>query len=110
MEISKEVLKGYIDTIVLSIIEKKDCYGYEIAKTVREFSQGSFELKEGTLYIALKRLESNKYIESYWYDGESKGGRRKYYKITNEGERYLKVKEDEWSFMKKMMDYFLGGI
>lgn len=109
MEISKEALKGYIDTIILSIIKKQDCYGYEIAKTVRDYSEGAFELKEGTLYLALKRLETNSYIQSYWDDGASNGGRRKYYKMTEEGFEFLGYKKEEWTFMKAMMDYFLGG-
>ena len=36
MELNKEVLKGHIDTLILSILKEKDCYGYEIAKQVRE--------------------------------------------------------------------------
>ena len=39
MELSKEVLKGHIDTLIVSILNEKDCYGYEIAKQVREKSQ-----------------------------------------------------------------------
>lgn len=110
MQVGKEVLKGHIDTIILSIINIQDCYGYEIAKSVREHSNSAFELKEGTLYIALKRLESNGYIRSYWDDGESKGGRRKYYTITENGQAFFQVKKDEWAFMKKMMDDFVGGM
>ncbi|WDV44329.1 PadR family transcriptional regulator [Clostridiaceae bacterium M8S5] len=109
MEISKEVLKGYIDTIILSIVNKNDCYGYEIAKTVRDNSNGSFELKEGTLYIALKRLEKNEYIKSYWYDGISNGGRRKYYKMTQKGIIFLEYKIKEWEYMKDIINNFLGG-
>lgn len=52
LELNKEVLKGHIDTLILSILRDKDCYGYEIAKNVRDRS--SFELKEGTMYLALK--------------------------------------------------------
>lgn len=109
MQISKEVLKGYIDTIILSIVAKNDCYGYEIAKTVRDYSEGAFEIKEATLYIALKRMETNKYISSYWDDGASNGGRRKYYKMTDEGAEFLKYKKQEWEYMKSMMNHYLGG-
>ena len=57
MEINKEVLKGHIDTLILSLLHDRDMYGYEIAKFVREKSNEQFELKEGTLYLSLKRLE-----------------------------------------------------
>ncbi|MGG4471578.1 PadR family transcriptional regulator, partial [Paenibacillus alvei] len=46
MEINKEVLKGHIDTLILSLLCKQDMYGYEIAKVVREKSKEQFELKE----------------------------------------------------------------
>ena len=62
MEVNKEVLKGHIDTIILSLLHIRDMYGYEIAKLVREKSDEQFELKEGTLYLSLKRLEKNKWI------------------------------------------------
>ncbi|MDF2558374.1 MAG: PadR family transcriptional regulator, partial [Bacillales bacterium] len=55
MEVNKEVLKGHIDTLILSLIHSRDMYGYELAKYVREKSENQFELKEGTLYLSLKR-------------------------------------------------------
>jgi len=66
LEVSKELLKGHIDMLVLSLISKRDMYGYEIAKKVRTESSGAFELKEGTLYLALKRIEKQKLVTSYW--------------------------------------------
>lgn len=109
MEIDKEVLKGYIDTIILSVLEEKPLYGYELAKRVREKSNAEFELKEGTMYLALKRLENNKLVESYWGEDDSLGGRRKYYRILPEGAARFHQKKLEWDFVKKIIDKFLGG-
>lgn len=109
MEVNKEVLKGHIDTIILSLLQQRDMYGYELAKFVREKSNDQFELKEGTLYLSLKRLEKNQWIESYWGDDQGPGGRRKYYKITPLGRDYIKEKRREWEFVKKIMDTFLEG-
>lgn len=108
MELNKEVLKGHIDTLILSILNEKDCYGYEIAKQVRENSE--FELKEGTMYLALKRLETKSLIESYWGEEQSAGGRRKYYRLTKEGIEALTIKKKEWSILKKIMNSFLGEV
>lgn len=105
MELNKEVLKGHIDTLILSILKEKDYYGYEIAKQVREKSE--FELKEGTMYLALKRMESKKLIKSYWGNEQSSGGRRKYYNLTEEGHDFLKIKKIEWRFIKNVMNQFL---
>ncbi|CAM4465290.1 PadR family transcriptional regulator [Paenibacillus tarimensis] len=107
MDINKEVLKGHIDTLILSLLYSRDMYGYDLAKTVREKSGNTFELKEGTLYLSLKRLEQNKWVESYWGEEQGPGGRRKYYRLTPLGEEELDRKYEEWQFMKKMMDSFL---
>lgn len=109
MEINKEILKGHIDTIILSLLQVNDMYGYEIAKFVREKSNDQFELKEGTLYLSLKRLEKNEWIESYWGDEQGPGGRRKYYKITSQGKVIFKEKVLEWNFAKKIINSFLEG-
>ncbi|GFZ31799.1 PadR family transcriptional regulator [Clostridium zeae] len=109
MEMDKEMLKGYIDTILISLIKDNSMYGYEIAKKVKEISDGTFELKEGTLYLSLKRLEKNGYVKSYWDDSESGGGRRKYYSITEEGLEYIQKKNEQWIFMRDLIDKFMGG-
>ncbi|MGG0459737.1 PadR family transcriptional regulator [Priestia aryabhattai] len=109
MEISREILKGHIDTLILSLLHQRDMYGYELAKIVREKSEEQFELKEGTLYLSLKRLEKNNWISSYWGDEQGPGGRRKYYKVTSLGTQNFEAKRLEWQFVKKMMDFFLWG-
>jgi PadR family transcriptional regulator, regulatory protein PadR len=109
MEVNKEVLKGHIDTLILSLLHKRDMYGYELAKIVREKSEKQFELKEGTLYLSLKRLEKNKWISSYWGDEQGPGGRRKYYKLTSLGEKGFEEKCSEWQFVKKIIDSFIEG-
>lgn len=110
LEINKEVLKGHIDTLILSLLNSRDMYGYEIAKMVREKSKEQFELKEGTLYLSLKRLEKNEWIESYWSDEQGPGGRRKYYKLTQLGEEGFNQKRKEWEFVKQLIDSFLEGV
>lgn len=106
----KEMIKGYIESIILSVLENEDLYGYEISKRIRNISENTFEIKEGTMYVVLKRLENNELISPYWDDTESGGGRRRYYKITEQGINYLKNKKDEWLFFKNIIDTFYGGI
>jgi PadR family transcriptional regulator PadR len=109
LEVNKEVLKGHIDTLILSLLHRRDMYGYELAKFVREKSENQFELKEGTLYLSLKRLEKNKWISSYWGDEQGPGGRRKYYKLTTLGKEGYEKKRSEWQFVKKIIDSFIEG-
>ncbi|MGG5460882.1 PadR family transcriptional regulator [Clostridium sp. B9] len=109
MELNKEIIKGHIESIILSLLQDKDLYGYEISKLIRENSKEAFEIKEGTLYVVLKRLEKSNLVSSYWGDCKSGGGRRKYFKITEEGIEYFDEKKSEWKFLKSIMDVFLGG-
>jgi DNA-binding PadR family transcriptional regulator len=107
LDIDKEILKGYIDIIILSLINKKPLYGFEMAKTVREKCNQEFELKEGTMYLALKRLEKNSFIEAFWGEEASEGGRRKYYRILPSGQERLKQKREEWRFVQRILGVFM---
>lgn len=101
--ISSDLIRGNIDTIILGILYEKDSYGYEIIKTIKEKSNGTYELKEPTLYSSVKRLEKHSLVESYWGD-ESQGGRRKYYKITKEGIKAYKHNYEAWNNAKEIID------
>ena len=106
--ISKDIIRGHTTTIVLNILSQGDSYGYEIAKMVRELSHNDYELNEATLYTVFRRLEKNGDIASYWGD-ESQGGRRKYYQITNQGQKTLVENIKAWNFAKKVIDDLILG-
>ncbi|QAA33191.1 PadR family transcriptional regulator [Clostridium manihotivorum] len=101
--ISSDLIRGNIDTIILRVLYDGDSYGYEIIKTISKSSEGRYELKEPSLYTSLKRLESQKLIESYWGD-ESQGGRRKYYRITQLGKETYERSLEAWKFAKDLID------
>lgn len=101
-KVNKEMMKGSTEILLLSLIEKEDLYGYEIAKRLKEKSNNLYSMGEGTLYPALQRLEKQKLIKSYWGDSES-GGRRKYYSITEEGKKELSGKLDEWVVLNNLI-------
>ncbi len=105
-KISSDLLRGHTDTIVLGILIQGDSYGYEISKKIADKSDNLYELKEATLYSSYKRLEDDKHIESYWGD-ESQGGRRKYYRITEQGKRLHETNKMDWEFTKKVIDKLL---
>ena len=94
MKISKELAKGSNATLILSVIENEDMYGYKIVKELERRSENVFSLKEGTLYPILHSLEDNGMVESYWVDVDNR--KRKYYKITRKGRRMLKEKKEEF--------------
>jgi DNA-binding PadR family transcriptional regulator len=108
MRLGNEMIKGYIDAIILSILEHEDSYGYEITKSVYVQTEGQMELKEGTLYPSLKRLEAHGNIEGYWLDKDS-GPRRRYYRITLKGRGKLKEYRQAWSDQERIISQFLRG-
>ncbi len=93
--------------LLLQLLEERPMYGYELVKVMEERSDKTLQVKEGTLYPALHKLEQQGYIEAYWKPQE-KGPDRKYYKITSEGVKMLQHKTKEWNLFVKMMDQMLG--
>jgi DNA-binding PadR family transcriptional regulator len=104
----KELLKGSIDIVILALTSVKDVYGYEITKKIKDYTNAAYEMGEGTLYPALKRLEEKNLLISYWGDTD-KGGRRKYYKITNEGKKALEEKIKNWELINHLINECLQG-
>ena len=102
-----ELLKGSTGLVLLSLLDEKDMYGYEITEKVRGLSEGYLDYKEGTLYPALKRLESAGLVDSYW-EKSSDGPRRKYYRITGIGKKALRDQQTEWKLFRKVMDRIVG--
>ncbi len=107
--IRSDILRGHVDSIILSLIAEKDSYGYEISKEIGIRTNGMFEIKEGTLYAVFQRLEKKAFISSF-YGERSHGGKRKYYTITTQGKAYLHTTASEWQELKTILEIFLGEI
>ncbi|WP_110926882.1 PadR family transcriptional regulator [Bacillus massiliglaciei] len=103
---NKEMLKGTIDLLILSTLSAADNYGYEISKEIKERTDGMFEIQEATLYLALKRLEKQGFIEAYW-GKESQGSKRKYYHVTEIGTDQLQQMKTDWTSISEMVRRFL---
>ena len=108
MKISKELAKGSTALLVLSVISKRDMYGYQIIKTIEMESEEVFTLNEGTLYPILHSFEKNGYLTSY-KEGAEGGRERKYYKITAAGKLFLQTHLEEWSYFTSVVNKVLAG-
>jgi transcriptional regulator len=102
------LLWGTVDLLILDVIARGPTYGYLISQTVLEQSRGTFELKEGSLYPALHRLERQKLLESYWIDTED-NRRRKYYRLTPAGQLALAQRREEWTRFTSGVQGVLGA-
>ena len=94
----RELKKGSIQLCILAVLSTKKKYGFQIIKELREQSGSYFDLKEGTLYPALHRLEKRGYLKSEWVTQKS-GMPRKYYALTDVGKKSLKEAKVEWNNM-----------
>ena len=85
-----QLKRGLLDVCVLAAIRNGDSYGYRIIKDLKPY----VELSESTLYTILKRLESSGML-TVW-SSEHDGRLRKYYRITEEGEKRILEFMEEW--------------
>ncbi len=105
--ISSDLIRGHINTIILRALYDGDKYGYEIIAEIEGKSHGQYSLKQPTLYSALKRLEKDGYITSYW-GGSVGGGRRKYFSLTDEGKTVSEQNQSEWEYSRTIIDSLIS--
>ena len=107
--ISADLIRGHINTIILRTLYERDKYGYEIIEEIEKKSHGQYSLKQPTLYSALKRLETQGYINAYWKTDEvSLGGRRKYYTLTDSGREITEKNQAEWEYSRTVIDNLIS--
>lgn len=95
--------KGVLEICVLTLISKKDMYGYEIVQNISKV----IEVNEGTIYPILRRLTKEGYFETYILES-NEGPARKYYKLTAEGKNNLKKLIKEWNDFVIAVNTFLN--
>ncbi len=105
--VSSDLIRGHINTIILRSLYDGDKYGYEIIAEIERKSSGQYSLKQPSLYSALKRLEKDGYITSYW-GGSVGGGRRKYFSLTDEGKAVSEQNQAEWEYSRTIIDSLIS--
>ena len=107
LDISADLIRGHINTIILRCLYDGDKYGYDIINEIEKKSGGLYSLKQPTLYSALKRLETLKYVTSYYGD-YSNGGRRKYFSLTDSGRTITEKNLAEWEYSRTIIDSLIS--
>ena len=102
-----ETLKGHLDMLLLAAVQRQPTHGYAIAETLRNRSDGAFDLPEGTLYPALHRLERARLLASRW--SEVNGRRRRVYHLTQKGHRSLAKRHGEWRHFSRAVHAVVEG-
>ena len=104
--ISSDLLRGHIDTFVLSALMDGPKYGNEIRKFIAKKTDNLYVPNEQSLYSAYHRLEDMECIKGTW--GENVGATRKYSTITERGKALYLVNKREWENAKKLIDILIG--
>jgi PadR family transcriptional regulator, regulatory protein PadR len=95
MLITKELLPGTLDMLILKALSLGQTHGYGVLLRIEGTSRGLLSLEQGSLYPALNRLEERRFIASEW--GVSENNRRaKFYHLTEPGRRRLEGEADRW--------------
>jgi DNA-binding PadR family transcriptional regulator len=91
----REVKRGSAELLILALIEHEPRHGYEIGRLIDRRSSGAIRFHLASLYPMLYRLERRGLIEGRWIE-KSGQRRRRYYRITNDGARFLAEQRSLW--------------
>jgi PadR family transcriptional regulator, regulatory protein PadR len=89
------LLQGTLDLLILKSLNLGEMHGLGISRRIGQITKGTFQVKPGSLFPALHRMEQAGYLKSSW--GESENNRKaKYYQLTAGGRRQLETETREW--------------
>ena len=89
------LLQGTLDLLILKTLSLGELHGLGISRRIEQMTNGTFQVKPGSLFPALHRMEQSGWLVSFW--GESENNRRaKYYRLSPSGRRQLKTETEEW--------------
>jgi PadR family transcriptional regulator PadR len=90
------LLQGTLDLLILKAVGDDEFHGLGISQRIEQITRGTFQVKPGSLFPALHRMEEAGWLSSFW--GESENNRRaKFYRRTKAGERQLGIETQEWA-------------
>ena len=97
------LLQGTLDLLILKALALDEMHGLGISRRIEQITQGTFQVKPGSLFPALHRMEEAGWLESSW--GESGNNRRaKYYRLTKSGRNQLKAETEQWERISLAMN------
>ena len=85
-----------MDLLILKTLSLEPMHGWGISQRIQQLSSGVFDVNQGSLYPALKRLEQRGWIDSEWHASDN-NRRAKYYHLTSDGVRRLSMEAEHWT-------------
>lgn len=96
--------KGVLELCVLSLLDKRDFYGYELVEYISRY----INISEGTIYPLLRRFRTEGYVTTYLEESQE-GPPRKYYRLTDRGKEVYEDLEIEWESFIDGVNSILRG-
>lgn len=102
-----DLLQGTLDVLILKALALQELHGMGVSRRISQMTNGAFEVKAGSLFPALHRMEEAGWLISTW--GESETNRRaKFYSLTKAGKKQLKSETERWGRISLAMAAALG--
>ena len=99
---STSLLQGTLDVLILKVLTLQPMHGLGISRRIAQVTGETFQVKPGSLFPALHRMEEAGWLNSSW--GESDNSRRaKFYRLTKTGRRQLKQETNQWARISAAM-------
>jgi transcriptional regulator len=92
---SMKLLKGTLEVMVLKALSWGPLHGYAVSRWIEAVAGGTFEVQEGALYPALRRMDSRGWVRSEWAVTDT-GREARVYRLTAEGRKRLRVEATSW--------------
>ena len=105
---SLEILKGTLEILILKSLSRGPNHGYGIARWLKETSAEAFQVEEGALYPALRRMEKKGLLFSDW-DLTETGREAKFYRLSVQGQGELQAALETWARYVAAMGQVLEG-
>ncbi|MEU4741315.1 helix-turn-helix transcriptional regulator [Actinosynnema sp. NPDC023658] len=102
-----DALRGHLDALLLATLDGGRLHGYAIIEALQQRSGGALDLPTGTVYPALRRLETAGLVASEW--STVAGRQRRTYRLTKAGERALADERTAWREFTTAIEGVLGG-
>jgi transcriptional regulator len=101
-----DLLQGTLDLIVLRLLRAGPANGWDLTQSIQVVSKGVLDVNYGSLYPALRRLESKGLIKGRW--GTSENNRRaRFYELTPNGLKQLEAERREWERFQQALGLIL---
>jgi transcriptional regulator len=100
--------QGTLDLLIMRVVALGPIHGYAIAQRIQQMSRDALQVRQGSLYPALHRLEYKGLLASNWQPSET-GREAKFYELSDNGRANLKVETENWKRLTDVVGLILKG-